>query len=147
MSWIAITEDDVKTRLAGAELAAYKSAALAQGQANPLPEVIAQVVSEVRGYIAANQRNFLSLGELIPDKLLSATLAIIRYRLLTRLPIPVAEDRKQESEAAIRLLERVADGKFAIEEPDDVSDDVLPAPAPRITTPTRRFSQSAQDGI
>lgn len=147
MAWITITEDDIKTRLAGAELSAYTSAARASGQGNPLPEIITQVVSEIRGYIAACERNTLSVGEMIPDKLLGAALAMIRYRLVTRLPLSVSDERKQEYTDAIRLLERVADCKFMVEEPLEPDDEQSSAPSPRITQRTRYFSRSQQDGI
>ena len=46
--------------------------------------------------------------------------AIVRWRLITRLPINSAallETRKQEYQDALRLLEQTAAGKFLVEEP------------------------------
>jgi phage gp36-like protein len=119
MSWITITSTDVQTRLTGVELSALQKVALAPGQPDPLDDVISKVVDEVRGYIAANPKNTLGGADTVPQKLLSASLAIIRYRLATRLPVKsiLTEDRVKENADAIRLLERVADGKFAVEDP------------------------------
>src|SRR4051812_27549529 len=119
MSWITLTVDDVKPKLAAAELSALRSAALASGQGDPVAEILTEVVNEVRGYIAACERNTLGAGVTIPDKLKSATLAIVRYRAATRLPVKsfLTEDRVKENEAAVRLLEQVAGCKFAVEEP------------------------------
>lgn len=118
MSWNIITTDQVKTRLAGAELTALQSAALANGQADPLPEIITQVVDEVRGYIVAGGFS-LETGTTVPSKLVGATLDIIRYRLVTRLPARglLTDERKEEYKNALELLKRVADGGFSVEEP------------------------------
>lgn len=145
--WVEITEADVQTRLAGAELAAYRSAAKATGQIDPLPEIINAVVDEVRGYVAACDRNTLGVGNTIPEKLVSAALAIIRFRLITRLPLSIGEERKTEYSDALRLLERVSECKFAVEEPTvPDTDDAPAAPTPNLTTRTRNFTADTQDG-
>lgn len=146
MAWISITADDVLTKLAGAELSVFRTAATAVGQADPLPEIIEQVVDEVRGYVAACARNTLGSAGTIPAKLKSATLAMIRYRLITRLPISIKEERKQEYRDALDLLSDVAACRFAVEEPTTATTETLPSPRPRISTPTRRFSSGAQSG-
>ena len=147
MAWIAITPDDVKTRLTGAEVAALKSVALAPGQGDPLDEIIAHVTNEVRGYVAANVKNTLGAAGTIPAKLLSAALAIIRYRVATRLPTKslLTEDRVRENDAAIRLLERVADDKFAIEDP--ITGDVSGISIQFVSTPTRLTSRQKLSGL
>lgn len=118
--WLTLSALDVRTRLSGAELAALQSAALATGQSDPLPEIIAQVVAEVRGYIAGHRVNRLELNTAtIPAALQSACLSIIRYRLITRLPGKqlLTEDRVKENEQALTLMRMVARGNFAIETP------------------------------
>ncbi len=149
MAWVTITSDDVKTRLAGAELTALQTAAKSAGQADPLPEIVTATVDEARGYIASNQANTLGAGETVPGKLVSCCLAIIRYRLATRLPVRglLTPQREQEYKDAIRLLERVADGKFAIEEPETEDTELLSGSSPSIEAPTRNFSSDNQDGI
>lgn len=146
--WTEITEDLVKTRLAGAEVTALQTAALAAGQTDPLPEIVTQVVDEVRGYIAAGGFG-LEEGAKVPSKLVSATLAVIRYRLATRLPARslLTEERKAENDAAIRLLERVADGKFAVEEPAAASSETIGGASPSMTAKTRVFTRTDEDGI
>lgn len=147
MAWISIEEDDVKTRLAGTELSSYQTVALASGQSDPLPGIITQVVSEIRGYIAACASNALGDGETIPEKLLGTALAVIRYRLTTRLPIEVTEQRELEYKEAIRLLERVSECMFAIEEPEEEDDESISSPSPNIGSRTRNFDSDDQDGI
>ena len=147
MAWIQIKENDVKTRLAGAEFSAYSTVARSQGQANPLPEIIDQVVDEVRGYIAANKSNRLGAGNTIPQKLLRATLSIIRYQLITRLPVEINEQRTKEYVNAVALMEQVATGKYAIEEPVEVDAEKIPVPAPYVSAPRRKFRIRDQDGL
>lgn len=147
MSWQTITSTNVKTRLAGAELTALQTAALATGQTDPLVDVIAQVVDEVRGYISANPKNTLGAAATIPAKLLGAALAIIRYRLATRLPAKsfLTEDRVKENDAAIRLLEQVAANKFAIEDP--TSGDRSGVAFQQASTPTRTATRTKLSGL
>ena len=147
MAWISITATDVKTRLTGSELTALQTVALSAGQTDPLVEIIAQVIDGVRGYISANAANTLGAAATVPSKLISASLALIRYRLCTRLPVKslLTEDRVKENEAAIRLLEQVAAGKFAIEDP--VSGDRSGVAIEQASTPTRNATRTKLAGL
>lgn len=148
MSWIAITTDDVKTRLAGAELTAYQTAALATAQTDPLPEIITAVVNEVRGRVAACAANQLDVDQTtIPDELLHHALAIIRYRLITRLPIAVKEERRKEYDDALAVLRDVAACNFAIEQPATASSEEIGAPSPSVKERKRKFTQTTEDGV
>lgn len=51
MAWITPTEDHILTRVSGAELVAFRNAALASGQADPVAGTIKIVVDMMRGYI------------------------------------------------------------------------------------------------
>lgn len=148
MSWISITEAEVQTRLTGPELTALKQSALASGQTNPLPEIVEQVIDEIRGYIAA-AGNVLGDGQTIPQKLLGTALAMIRYRLCTRLPVAslLTQQRIEENSAALRLLERVSDGKFLVEEPSTESTEDISNPTPSVTAKTENFDSTDQNGV
>ncbi len=147
MAWSSITAAQVKTRLTGAELAACQTAALAAGQTDPLPEIVTQVVDEVRGYIAGCRENTLGADGTLPSKLQSAALAIIRYRLATRLPVKslLTEERVEENKAAIRLLEQVAACKFSIEDPN--SGDRSGVAIEQASTPTRVATREKLAGL
>lgn len=149
MAWVSLTEADVRTRLSSAEVAALNAVHVAAGDTQTLPRVIAQVVDEVRGYIAATGNTDLEDGAKIPGKLVGAALALIRYRLISSLPNQslITEPRKQEYNDAIRLLERVADGKFRVEEPVVASTESIKYAGPKITGKTRRFGRDVSDGI
>jgi len=149
MAWITLVEADVVSRLSSPETVALKSAALATGQADPLAEIVSQVVQEVRGYVAANRANQLGAGETIPDRLKSAALALIRWRLVNRLPVKglLTDERRRELEDAMTLLRDVAAGRFAIDAPATLTDEVESATAPSLTARTRTFTRDDEDGL
>lgn len=147
MSWQTITSDSVLSKLSGAELSAIQTAALGTNQTDPVPGIIAAVVDEVRGYVAANPDNRLGAEGMVPSKLVSATLALIRYRVCTRLPVKslLTEDRVREKDDAIRLLERVADGRFAVEDP--VTGETASPKVEQVSTPTRKATRTKLGGL
>lgn len=120
MSWITLTEAHVLTKLSAPELAALKSAATGAGQADPLPEIVAQVVREVRGHVAGCDKNTLGPAGTIPDELQGAALNRVRYELATRLPVAslLTDARKESNRDALTLLQRVASCQFAIVQPE-----------------------------
>ena len=129
-TWRAITEDDLLTVLSGAELEAYRAAALASGQDDPVAAVISAAVGECRGRIAAHAANRLADGETIPAALLPHVLVLARQRIFTRLPVRVTDARQREEERTDAYLRDVARGLVAIEQPD-VPAAVQPAAAMR----------------
>lgn len=124
MAWTTLTADEIRTRLSGPELDLVKSAALESGQQDPLPEVIVQVINEVRGYILAYRTNKLGPQETIPPQLQSAAISIIRWRMAGRVAVGSAgsmmqsESRRKEYEDAMAVLKDVAAGKFVVEQPE-----------------------------
>lgn len=148
MAWTTITVEHVKTRLAGAELAAVQSAALAEAQTDPLPEIVGQVLDEIRGYVAAGGVT-LGIAGTIPSKLVGAALAIIRYRLCTRLPVKslLTDARVSENTEALALLVRVSDRKFSVEEPTEADTEQAGAPSPSMTPKVLTHARADQDGI
>lgn len=149
MAWVSLTEADVRTRLSSAELAAVNSVHAASGDTTLVASLITQVTDEIRGYVAAWPENKLEEGAKIPSKLVGAALAIIRYRILSSLPSQtlLTEARKKESDDALRLLERVSEGKFRVEDPVTVSAETIAAAKPRFTAKTLTHRRSDADGI
>ena len=133
MAWLPITSDEVKTRLSGPEADALQGTALAEGQVDPLPDVIAQVTDEVRGYIASHGLNTLGPAGTLPPQVRAAAIAIIRWRLAGRLAIGNAsgllqtESRRQEYEDAVSLLRDVSKGQLVVEAPEAVGPEIIPA--------------------
>lgn len=150
MPWVTLTSDDLSRGLTGPESTAVKTAALGAGQGDPVPGIIADVVAEIRGYVAANKANILGAGATIPDKLRAAAISRLRFEAFTRLPVGrnlLTEDRVKANEAAISLFRDVAAGRFAIDEPTTPSDESVPSPRPSFTRRTREFTRANQDGL
>lgn len=114
MPWITPTENDLVARLSGPELAAYRSAALKSGQADPVAPILAGVIGEVRGYVAGHKSNALGPTGQIPEELLDAAMALVVARLPARLPLTLSEARIEAKKDAISLLRSVASGQFYV---------------------------------
>lgn len=122
MAWVTLTEDDARGALSAPELAAYQAAALGGGQ-DPLADITATAVHEARAHIADCAKNQLAEGLTVPERIVHHILAIIRFRMITRLDLEVSEDRRIEYRDARKFLERVSECKVAIELPVGATED------------------------
>jgi phage gp36-like protein len=122
MAWRTITEADVKGAMSSPELDAYNLAAIADGQ-DPLADITETAVQEARAHIADCATNSLAEGSTVPDRVVHHLLAIIRYRMLTRVDSEVGEDRRTEYKTAMRFFERVSECKVGIEAPTGVTEE------------------------
>ena len=150
MAWRSITEDDVLQQLSGDELAALREAALGDGQDDPVADQVDQVADLVRGYIAANVANTLGEAATIPERLIHSAVAILVVDINKRaggLLIDPNDARADARKEATRLLERVADGKFSVEQPSTAGDETEASVSPAVDSPTRLFTDDNQDGI
>lgn len=146
--WISISEADVLTVLSGPELDAYRNAAKASGQTDPVAPTIAQVTALVRGYVGAWGRNRLGESGTIPEKLLAPALDLIALRLPQRVRVNPNEVRKLNAQAALRLFEQVANGLFDIEEPlvPDAEKSSSSATPTISVSRVKRFGATQQEG-
>ena len=147
MAWIIPAESDVLTALSETELATYRAAATASGQADPVAPTLAQVVDLVRGYVGAYKPNSLGLPGTIPQKLLAPALDLVVVRLPQRVGVPPKDVRQAAAMSAIRLLEQVAAGTFNIEEPDSFTLETTEAPSPSIVGNCRLFTRCSEEGV
>jgi phage gp36-like protein len=115
MAWITLTEANVLAHLNDAETDTYRNR-IADGQADPLTEIIADTTSEVRGYCLRQVPTLPATG--IPPSLKNVGLDIIIYRLAKRIQTASEAQRKPAYDDAIRKLEMVANGKLLIEDVD-----------------------------
>ncbi|MGB1224824.1 MAG: hypothetical protein ACPHCN_11865 [Mycobacterium sp.] len=148
--WTEVTEDDILSALTSAEMGAYRRASVKDGQ-NPLQQAIESSVTEMRGRIAACDRNRLAPGMTVPPEVLHHLLATIRYRFLSRLPISISDERTKEFDKATAFARDVSRCDVAVEQPPagdvspaDYSGPVSPCANP---SPGREFGRDAQDGI
>ena len=119
MPWREITEEDLLSALTEPESSAYTMAAIGRGQ-DTFDDAMRMTVHKVRGYIADNQANVLAAGLTLPDRVIADALALMRWNVLTRLPVAISDERTTAYKDAIRFFERVADGKVRIERPEGV---------------------------
>lgn len=149
MAWRAITQDDVLTALTGPELSATRTAAIAVGQADPLPAVIQSVTDEVRGYIAGSVSITLGAEGTIPDKLVNTACDMAVWYLLKRLPVKslITEARRDAYDEAMRKLRDVAANRFRIEMPTTVTNEQIAVPMPSIAPGPSRLRRRWEDGI
>lgn len=141
MDWITPTEAGILTKLTSPELNALTTAAIAPGQTSPLPEVIALVVGEIRGYVSACDNNVLGPVGTIPPELELVALNRIRYELATRLPVAslLTEGRVESNRTANSLLKEVAACRFRIVSPTTVApEQAATNSAVQVVTSSRR---------
>lgn len=120
MAWREITDADVEGVLAGPELEAYRQRA-GDSDGNDddkLDLLIASVTDECRAYIEDCNENRLGAANTLPERCIGPALAVLRYKLMTRLGMGVNESRTQEYRDARKFFESVAACKLKIEQPD-----------------------------
>lgn len=116
MAWISLDDDSITSALTGPELDALRTAALESGQPDPVNAVLQQVARLVRGKCAAGGIA-QGTGLAIPDELILAAVAIVRFTALSRMPgmVFLQDDwRKTAYSDALKLLDQVADRKFYV---------------------------------
>ena len=161
-NWRRITEADVKTRISGKELAAFRNAALGLGEgsfgadSDPIELVIDAVSDRVRGAVAQYPRNELGAAGQVPKVLIDAALALIVMRVMSRAFGEILDpsgQRKDDATAAELLLDKVSKGEgVAIpglaEDDDEGESGAVPAvPIEYERDHCETFDRSDQDGI
>ena len=100
-AWITLTVTDLPVAKVSALVDQLGSAALGTGQANPLPEIIANVTARIRAEIAAGGKTTLdAVATKIPPSLKSLALRMVLREGQSRLnalgALPLADDEKEE---------------------------------------------------
>lgn len=113
MSWIALTEEDIKSRLAANELETWDSAGQSEGEVvSRVPGIIAQTTGLIRGRVASCRDNLLDPDTCkIPEELLWAAATIAKNMILASLPASgqdVSEERRDENRRAHEMLDQAA---------------------------------------
>jgi len=150
-NWIPITIDDLNDAKVSALVDAARSAALAEGQTDPAPRVIARVVSRIRAEIKGCATNKLdSDPTTIPEDLSDLAARMIVRRLQGRLNISLSDDEKTEQKDDLRYLERIAACSVPIAAPDNVQvvEEVQSlSGTPKIYRKRRFFTRRQGEGI
>lgn len=154
-SWITLSIEQLTTAKAGPLVVALSTAALGDGQSDPLPEILAGVVTRIRAEIAAGGRTRLDID---PTKL-PLSLKALGHRMILREAqsrlnamgsLPLSDDEKEEWRQDLRYLERIAKGEITVEASDNAEG--IPSVQPTTSSPciccrTLNFGRRSQDGI
>jgi hypothetical protein len=155
ITWTTLTIADLPVGKAAALVAALQSAALGEGQADPMPGICALVVTRIRAEIAAGGCTVLDADATrIPPSLKPLAMRMALREGQSRLnaagALPLSDDERLEWKEDLRYLERIAEGRITIEASDnpEATPTVQAAsPSPLICAAERQWSASAQDGI
>lgn len=140
--WSPLTEEILPACLDPSELESV-TALRAQCMQDPVAQVLLGVSTELRTRIASGGRTRLQGGPAdIPDALMPAATALVRYRLLTRFALEVSDARKAEWDQANQTLRELSSGAYVI-----TDDRTAPIPAPRYAGRPIRWGPRSRKGI
>lgn len=146
MTWLGIS---VAQFLASGFTADERTAVqTACGGDDGLTSILSDAIGEWRGVIEAAGYDIDDDTTLVPPSCRRHIIAQVRWQLLvklSKLQQLQTEERKSASEVAQEKLDRIEEGKAAVESPEVPSDDQTPGPS--FTTMTRNFELEDEDGI
>lgn len=149
-NWITIAALDLNDHKVGELVEALRTEALAQGQGDPMPGIITQVVSEIRGAIGFSGRYVLDADlATVPKSLREAAAKKIIRVLKGRLEIALSEDERTDAKVYEARLQSLVSGEWPVETADIPLNPVptqQAASVPAITSRIRKFSSEAGDG-
>ena len=120
MNWTNITEAAVKTAKTSLVLAKVRSMAAHAGDADPLPEMIADVVATLRA--ACSTGNQLDVDTTkIPNSLKGLALRMIIRSLKDYLQVPLTQDERDKATEDSSYRNRISDQKMRFEIPDQAA--------------------------
>lgn len=150
MSWTTITIDDLKDAKASALVEACRTAALGQGQDDPLPGIIANVITRIRAEVASCEENSLDADTAtIPADLKSLACRMIIREAMSRLQQPLNDDEKEEQRNDLRYLERIAKCEVKVSATDNPSSGEVQSGGAieQVSTPTRTATRTKLAGL
>jgi hypothetical protein len=154
MNWITVTPADLLSSLTESERTRFGTTSAPTVPGDRVPQILSDLVAEVRGYIATCTQNQLSQNvTLIPQSMRANLLAIARFRLLITVPgYQPGDARKAEYEAALKYFAQVASCKIRPEPPDDAVPNPVPEETPQhgvqvVSSPGLRTGRQRMNGI
>ncbi len=151
MAWITLNAALAEDRMA--EFSAIKDAAISETQDadDIIDRCCARTAARVQGYVAAHAKNTVGAGGTIPEELEEAALALLVPHIIGRIPALnyLMDDTRKTAQAdAVKLLEQVARGLFAVSQPVNPADDQLNGGGvDLISAPPRQFTKQKMKGL
>jgi hypothetical protein len=148
-NWTPITEADLNAVKMAPLMAALRTAALAEGQTDPVEAIVATVVDRVRRKIAACATNRVDAdGATVPRSLLSLACRMVVREAKDRLEMEMSETEREAWRVDERELNDIAACKLPVELPDEAVDAPVQVvqPGPSISGRRKQFSRGQQEG-
>lgn len=117
MNWTNITDAAVNATKSAVVLANVRKLAAAQGAADPLPEMIADVIATLRASISTGNTLDVDTTK-IPNSLKGLALRMIVRRLKDYCQMALTADERTQAEEDRSYLNRISDNKLRFELPD-----------------------------
>ena len=149
--WTAITETIVRTGKISALVDAVQGRADADAQADPLPQMIADVTATLRSAVSTGNALDSNTAK-IPNSLLGLGTRMVVRRVKDHLDMEMTAAEQKQADEDRSYLNRIMDAKLKFETPDDAdgSSEMNPSqPSIRTVEPdtTRRFTRGGMGGL
>jgi hypothetical protein len=149
-NWVSITDADLlKTKMAPL-MEALRTAAIADGQEDPVDEIRADVIVRVRNKVATCSTNKVdAVTTTIPASLKGLACRMIVREAQSRLQMGLTDDEREEMRVDERELTAVARCELVVEQPEDAVEAPVQAvqPGPTISGRAKRYGRESQDGV
>lgn len=149
-NWIPVTVADLKDAKLAALVVALQEKALGAGQTDPTPRLTQAVVDRIRRKIASCVKNQLDADPTtIPIGLKTMAVDLIYAEMKGRLEEPLTNDEKDSIREHTQDLNRIAECKDVIEQPDNAIDAPVQATSgsPTITEGRREARNASRNGF
>lgn len=148
--WRIPTTDDLRDAILEDELQAYQTASVADGK-DPAAKAIANAVGVFRSALRSGYKGVIGTAGTLPDDLIPQAMHIAAYYFLgSRAGADISDARRQLYQDAVDATKRIADGRLAYTDPDDVEDAAVPSdsfPKPSFRKKDRLLTRADQSGL
>jgi hypothetical protein len=149
-NWIPITVEDLEDKKLAALVTALREKALGASQTDPTPRIIQAVVDMIRRKVASCARNRVDADlTTIPKGLKTMAVDLIYAEMKGRLEEPLTTDESRAIERHTADLNRIADCRDAVDQPDDATDPEVEEPtnSPTISEGRRETRNARRSGL
>ena len=150
-NWFTISAGDLNDRKVAELVTALREEALAVGQTDPMPRIIADVTREIRDAIGFSGRYTLDANPAsLPNGLKEIAVKKVVRDMKGRLQQALDKDEETDAEIYEARLKALVKGEWPVGEPDTPLSPVpvqTASASPRIKTKVRAFSRENQEGV
>lgn len=140
-TWITLTVNDLRDREVAVLVEALRSAALGEGQEDPVPELISSACARVRAAVASGPGNMLDeAAGAIPPSLKDLALRLVLRSAKGRLNLALEPDETRDAQWDERTLREIAASHLRVELPGDAADFAGVTSAVEVVVPYPRLA-------